>query len=284
MREDMNKNVRSKASKQPRKPEAKVVEKRSQSKAEGLDNGDLLVGRNAVSEALKGSRPLNKLLVQEGAHGGSLGELLALAKSKAVPVELVKVERLDKLALGLRHQGGVALAAPIAFQTLDDVFARAAAKGEPPFLLLLDELQDPQNVGALIRTADAAGVHGVLMPRRRSCPLNAVVAKISAGAVEYVPVVQIGNIAQAMEELKERGCWLVGADMDGVDFYAANMTGPIVLVIGAEGKGLGRLVKQKCDDIVSLPMHGGVNSLNASNAGAILMYEVVRQRHLFGGQ
>lgn len=284
MREDMTKNVRSKAFKQPRKPEAKAAEKRSLTKAEKVDTGDLLVGRNAVSEALKGRRPLNKLLVQEGAHGGSLGELLALAKSKGVPVEIVKSERLDKLAPGMRHQGVVALAAPIAFQTLDDVFAKAAAKGEAPFLLLLDELQDPQNVGALIRTADAAGVHGVLMPRRRSCPLNAVVAKISAGAVEYVPVVQIGNIAQAMEELKERGCWLVGADMDGVDFYAANMTGPIVLVIGAEGKGLGRLVKQKCDDIVSLPMHGGVNSLNASNAGAILMYEVVRQRHLFGGQ
>lgn len=281
MREDMTKNVRSATYKQPRKPEAKAVENRAQTKAEKHDTGDLLVGRNAVSEALKGQRPLNKLLVQEGAHGGSLGELLALAKSKNVPVELVKAERLDKLAPGLRHQGVVALAAPIAFKTLDDVFAKAAAKGEPPFLLLLDELQDPQNVGALIRTADAAGVHGVLMPRRRSCPLNAVVAKISAGAVEYVPVVQIGNIAQTMDELKARGCWLVGADMDGVDFYAANMTGPIVLVIGAEGKGLGRLVKQKCDDIVSLPMHGGVNSLNASNAGAILMYEVVRQRHLF---
>ena len=281
MREDMTKNVRSATYKQPRKPEAKAVENRAQTKAEKHDTGDLLVGRNAVSEALKGQRPLNKLLVQEGAHGGSLGELLALAKSKNVPVELVKAERLDKLAPGMRHQGVVALAAPIAFKTLDDVFAKAAAKGEPPFLLLLDELQDPQNVGALIRTADAAGVHGVLMPRRRSCPLNAVVAKISAGAVEYVPVVQIGNIAQTMDELKARGCWLVGADMDGVDFYAANMTGPIVLVIGAEGKGLGRLVKQKCDDIVSLPMHGGVNSLNASNAGAILMYEVVRQRHLF---
>ena len=273
MREDARKKVRSVLAKPSPKPEAKV---------EKPDTGDLLVGRNAVSEALKGSRPLNKLLVQEGAHGGSLGELLALAKSKGVPVETVKAERLDKLAPGLRHQGVAALAAPIAFHTLDEVFAKAAAKGEPPFLLLLDELQDPQNVGALIRTADAAGVHGVLMPRRRSCPLNAVVAKISAGAVEYVPVVQIGNIAQTMEELKERGCWLVGADMDGVDFYAANMTGPIVLVIGAEGKGLGRLVKQKCDDIVSLPMHGGVNSLNASNAGAILMYEVVRQRHLFG--
>ncbi|MCI7675388.1 MAG: 23S rRNA (guanosine(2251)-2'-O)-methyltransferase RlmB [Phascolarctobacterium sp.] len=275
MKEDMTKNVRSAPHKQARKPEARV---------EKLIAEDLLVGRNAVSEALRSQRSLNKLLVQDGAHGGSLAELLALAKAKAVPVEFVKAERLDKLAPGMRHQGVLALAAPIAFQTLDDVFAKAAAKGEPPFLLLLDELQDPQNVGALIRTADAAGVHGVLMPRRRSCPLNAVVAKISAGAVEYVPVVQIGNIAQAMEELKERGCWVVGADMDGVDFYAANMTGPIVLVIGAEGKGLGRLVKQKCDDIVSLPMHGGVNSLNASNAGAILMYEVVRQRHLFGGQ
>ena len=275
MKEDMTKNVRSAPHKQARKPEARVEKPIVE---------DLLVGRNAVSEALRSQRSLNKLLVQDGAHGGSLAELLALAKAKAVPVEFVKVERLDKLATGMRHQGVLALAAPIAFQTLDDVFAKAAAKGEPPFLLLLDELQDPQNVGALIRTADAAGVHGVLMPRRRSCPLNAVVAKISAGAVEYVPVVQIGNIAQAMEELKERGCWVVGADMDGVDFYAANMTGPIVLVIGAEGKGLGRLVKQKCDDIVSLPMHGGVNSLNASNAGAILMYEVVRQRHLFGGQ
>ena len=150
MKEDMTKNVRSAPHKQVRKPEARVEKPLAE---------DVLVGRNAVSEALKGQRPLNKLLVQEGAHGGSLGELLALAKSKNVPVELVKAERLDKLAPGLRHQGVVALAAPIAFKTLDDVFAKAAAKGEPPFLLLLDELQDPQNVGALIRTADAAGVH-----------------------------------------------------------------------------------------------------------------------------
>lgn len=241
---------------------------------------EVIAGRNAVVEALRGQRSLNKILLQEGAHGGSVNELLALAKAKGVAVETVKAEKLDKLAAGLRHQGVAALAAPIAFQTLDSVFARAEAKGEPPFLLLLDELQDPQNVGALIRTADAAGVHGVLLPRRRSCPLNAVVAKISAGAVEYVPVVQIGNIAQTIEELQQRGCWVVGADMDGVDFYAANLTGPLVLVIGAEGKGVGRLVKQKCDDIVSIPMNGGVNSLNASAAGAVLMYEVVRQRRL----
>lgn len=244
-------------------------------------NNDLIAGRNAVSEALRSQRSINKILLQEGAHGGSLGEIIALAKEKGVPVETVKAEKLDKLAKGLRHQGVAALAAPIAFRTLDDVFARAAEKNEEPFILLLDELQDPQNVGALIRSADAAGVHGVLMPRRRSCPLNAVVAKISAGAVEYVPVVQIGNIAQTIEELKQRSCWVVGADMDGVDFYAANMTGPIVLVIGAEGRGLGRLVKQKCDDVVSIPMNGGVNSLNASAAGAVLMYEVVRQRHQF---
>ena len=244
-------------------------------------NNDLIAGRNAVSEALRSQRSINKILLQEGAHGGSLGEIIALAKQKGVPVETVKAEKLDKLAKGLRHQGVAALAAPIAFRTLDDVFARAAEKNEEPFILLLDELQDPQNVGALIRSADAAGVHGVLMPRRRSCPLNAVVAKISAGAVEYVPVVQIGNIAQTIEELMQRGCWVVGADMDGVDFYAANMSGPIVLVIGAEGRGLGRLVKQKCDDVVSIPMNGGVNSLNASAAGAVLMYEVVRQRHQF---
>lgn len=244
-------------------------------------NNDLIAGRNAVSEALRSQRSINKILLQEGAHGGSLGEIIALAKQKGVPVETVKAEKLDKLAKGLRHQGVAALAAPIAFRTLDDVFACAAEKNEEPFILLLDELQDPQNVGALIRSADAAGVHGVLMPRRRSCPLNAVVAKISAGAVEYVPVVQIGNIAQTIEELKQRACWVVGADMDGVDFYAANMSGPIVLVIGAEGRGLGRLVKQKCDDVVSIPMNGGVNSLNASAAGAVLMYEVVRQRHQF---
>ena len=170
------------------------------------------------------------------------------------------------------------MVAPIAFQTVEDVFAKAAAKNEDPFIILLDELQDPQNVGALIRTADAAGVHGIMMPKRRSCPLNAVVAKISAGAVEYVPVVQIGNIAQTIEELQKRGCWVVGADMDGATYYESNLKGPLVLVIGAEGKGLGRLVKQKCDAIVSIPMVGGVSSLNASNAGAILMYEAVRQR------
>lgn len=243
---------------------------------------NIIAGRNSVTEALRSSRSINKILVQDGIRGGSIGEIISSAKQKNIIIEYVKAEKLDKLAAGIRHQGIIAMAAPIAFQTLDDIFARAAEKNEDPFILLFDELQDPQNVGALIRTADAAGVHGVLMPKRRSCPLNTVVAKISAGAVEYVPVVQIGNIAQTIEELQHRGCWVIGADMDGDNYFDVNFSGPIVLVIGAEGKGLGRLVKQKCDTIASIPMGGGVSSLNASAAGAILMYEAVRQRHKAG--
>ena len=244
---------------------------------------EILAGRNSVTEALRSGRSINKLLVQDGIKGGSVSEIIGVAKSASVVVEFCKGERLDKLADGLRHQGFVALAAPIRFHSLEEVLALAKEKDETPFLLLLDELQDPQNVGALIRTADAAGVHGVLLPKRRSCPLNAVVAKISAGAVEYVPVVQIGNITQTIEELKKLGFWIAGADMNGEDYYKSNLTGPMVIVVGAEGKGLGRLVKEKCDIIVSLPMQGGVSSLNASAAGAVLLYEVVRQRRVQAG-
>lgn len=237
---------------------------------------EFIAGRNPVAEALRSGRALNKVMVQDGARG--VTEIIAAAKEKGVAVEFVKSDKLDKLAQGVRHQGVVAYAAPVEFKTLEDAFKKAAAKGEAPFLLLLDELQDPQNLGALIRTADAAGVHGILLPKRRSCPLNAVVAKISAGAVEYVPVIQIGNIVQQLKDLKKQGFWVAGADMDGEPYTKTNLTGPLVLVIGAEGKGLGRLVKENCDIIVSLPMQGGVNSLNAAAAGAVLMYEVVRQR------
>lgn len=240
---------------------------------------ELIGGRNSVIEALRSGRSLNKLFVQDGIKGGSIGEIIALAIESGVPIEYVKIEKLNQLAAGLRHQGVAAMVAPVRFYDLDEVLAAAQAKGEDPFLVLLDELQDPQNVGAIIRTADAAGVHGVLMPKRRSCPLNAVVAKVSAGAVEYVPVVSIGNIAQTIEELKKKGLWVIGADMDGeVDYFSGNLKGPIVLVIGAEGKGLGRLVREKCDLLVKIPMRGGVSSLNASAAGAILLFEIVRQR------
>ncbi len=243
-------------------------------------NDEMIAGRNAILEALRSERSLNKIYVQDGIKGGSIGEIINAAKNKNVPVEYVKQEKIDKLVPNFRHQGVAALAAPIAFSTLEDVLAKAKAKNEEPFLILLDELQDPQNVGALIRTADAAGVHGVLVSKRRSCPLNAVVAKISAGAIEYVPVVQIGNIAQTIDKLKDMGMWIIGADMGGETHYKANLTGAVVLVIGAEGKGIGRLVKEKCDLVVSIPMQGGVSSLNASAAGAVLMYEIVRQRNL----
>ena len=240
---------------------------------------EIVAGRNAVFETLTSGRPVNKIYIKAGLQGGSLGKIVAEAQKSTVLIEYVQPEKLDRLAPGIRHQGIVALASPVTFSSLEDVLKRAAARNETPFLLLLDELQDPQNVGALIRSADAAGVHGVLLPRRRSCPLNMVVAKISAGAVNYVPVVQIGNIVQTLRSLKEQGFWVIGADMDGESLYFdADLDRPLVLVIGAEGKGLGRLVKENCDMLVRIPMQGGVNSLNASAAGAILMYEVVRQR------
>ena len=240
---------------------------------------EIVAGRNAVFEALSSKRPVNKIFIKMGLQGGSLGKIIAAAQSAAVPVEYVQPEKLDRLAPGIRHQGIVALASPIAFSSLETVLERAASRNEMPFLLLLDELQDPQNVGALIRSADAAGVHGVLLPRRRSCPLNMVVAKISAGAVNYVPVVQISNIVQTLRSLKEQGFWVVGADMEGDSLYfETDLDRPLVLVVGAEGKGMGHLVKENCDMLVRIPMQGGVNSLNASAAGAILLYEVVRQR------
>ena len=240
---------------------------------------EIVAGRNAVFEALTSGRPVNKIYIKAGLQGGSLGKIVAEAQKSTVLIEYVQPEKLDRLALGIRHQGIVALASPVTFSSLEDVLERSASHKEIPFLLLLDELQDPQNVGALIRSADAAGVHGVLLPKRRSCPLNMVVAKVSAGAVNYVPVVQIGNIVQTLRSLKEQGFWVVGADMEGESLYFdADLDRPLVLVIGAEGKGLGRLVKENCDMLVLIPMQGGVNSLNASAAGAILMYEVVRQR------
>ena len=242
---------------------------------------EIIVGRNSVTEALRSGRSINKLLVQDGIKGGSIGEIINLAKEKRVLVEFVKIEKLDQMSQGIRHQGAIALGAPVRFYELDEVLEAVKSKGEVPFLLLFDELQDPQNVGALIRTADAAGVHGILMPQRRSCPLNAVVAKISAGAVEYVPVIKIGNITQTINDLKAKGFWIIGADMEGtVNYFDANLTGPIVLIIGAEGKGLGRLVKENCDSVVKIPMSGSIASLNASAAGAILLYEVVRQRKI----
>ena len=242
---------------------------------------DVLIGRNAVTEALKSGRGINKLLVANGDREGSVREIVALARDRGILVEMVERSKIEGIAGGLRHQGVLAYVAPVPYAELEDILAKAEALGKEPFLLLLDELEDPHNLGALLRTADAAGVDGVLIPKRRSCPLSSTVAKTSAGAVEYVPVARIGNIAQTLKELKKRGLWVVGADMDGSqEYYAANLTGPLVLVIGGEGRGVSRLTRESCDFLVQLPMQGHINSLNASVAGSILMYEVLRQRRL----
>lgn len=255
-----------------------VRESRSAQEVRDLPE-DVLIGRNAVTEALRAGRGINKILLADGDREGQVSEIVALAKERGIVLQFVERSKIESVAGGLRHQGVLAYVAPVAYADLDDILAKAEAAGEPPFLLLLDELEDPHNLGALLRTADATGVHGVLIPKRRSVPLTATVAKTSAGAVEYVPVARIGNISQTLKALKEKGFWVAGADMDGQqNYYEADLTGPLVLVVGSEGKGMGRLTKEQCDFIVKMPMVGKINSLNASVAGSILMYESMRQR------
>lgn len=241
---------------------------------------EMIVGRNSVMEAIKSGR-VNKILVAKGDRQGSIREVIGVAKEKGILIQDVDIKKINDLAKGLRHQGVLAYVAPVEYVELEDILAKAEAAGQPPFIVLLDELEDPHNLGAILRTADAAGVHGVLIPKRRSCPLSATVAKTSAGAVEYVPVAKIGNVAQTIKELQKLGMWVVGADMDGdKDYYEADLTGPLVLVIGSEGKGIGRLTKEVCDFLVRIPMQGKINSLNASVAGSILMYESMKQRQI----
>lgn len=239
---------------------------------------DMLAGRNAVIEALKGSSRINRLMVADGSSEGSIRELIAVAKEKGVPVQFLERSKLDSMAKGIRHQGVLAQVSPVEYVELEDILSKAREKQEDPFIILLDELEDPHNLGAILRSADAAGAHGVLIPKRRSCPLSATVAKTSAGAVEHVPVARIGNIVQTIKALKEEGLWVAGADMDGKNYYEADLTGPLLLVVGSEGQGIGRLVKEQCDFIVRIPMLGAINSLNASVAGSVLMFEVTKQR------
>ena len=260
-----------------KRPQAETEPKRREEPRELPD--DVLVGRNAVTEALKSGRGINKLWIASGDREGSVAEIAALAKERGIVVQYVERAKIEALAGGHRHQGVLAYVAPVPYAELEDILKAAEAKGEAPFLVLLDELEDPHNLGALLRKADATGVHGILIPKRRSVSLNATVAKTSAGAVEYVPVARIGNIAQTLKKLKEKGFWVAGADMDGEKaYYEADLTGPLVLVVGSEGKGMSRLTKEACDFIVRMPMVGRINSLNASVAGSILMYESMRQR------
>lgn len=241
---------------------------------------EFIAGRNSVVEALKSGRAINKVLIAKGERNGTvIREIVGLARSRGLVLQEVDAGKLDSIAEGVRHQGVLALVPPVEYAEIEDIFTKAEESGESPFMVLLDELEDPHNLGAILRTSDAAGVHGVLIPKRRSCPLSGTVAKTSAGAVEYVPVARIGNIGQTIDQLKKQGMWIVGADMDGeADYYDADLSGPLVIVVGNEGQGLGRLVKERCDFLVKIPMRGKINSLNASVACSLLLYEVRKQR------
>lgn len=237
----------------------------------------LLVGRNPVMEALKSDREVTKLLVANGAEG-SIKKIVGMARDKNVPIQFVDTVVLDRTSLGGPHQGVIAYVSEFEYCEISDILAKAEEKCEDPFIIILDGIEDPHNLGAIIRTTDASGAHGVIIPKRRAASVTAVAEKSAAGATAYVPVARVNNISKAIEELQEAGVWVAATDMDGDVHYKANLKGPVALVIGSEGRGISRLVKEKCDFCVSIPMAGGVNSLNASNAAAVLMYEVVRQR------
>jgi 23S rRNA (guanosine2251-2'-O)-methyltransferase len=231
-----------------------------------------------VLEALKAGHPLTRILVARGGRSGTIPSLLAMARELGVPVQEVDRERLDQVA-GPGHQGIAAFAAAKEYVELDDLLEAAKAKGEEPLVVVLDSLEDPHNLGSILRTADAVGAHGVVIPKHRTVGLTTTVAKTSAGAVEYVPVARVSNLVQALEQLKEAGLWVVGADQEAEeDYTSARLSGPLAVVVGGEGKGLSRLSKEKCDFLVRLPMRGHINSLNAGVAAAILLYEVTRQR------
>jgi len=237
-----------------------------------------LEGRNAVLEAFRADKTIDRLFVQEGLKDGPVMTILREAKKHDTIITYVKKERLDQMSKEGKHQGVIAYAAAYEYAEMEDIFKAAEEKGEAPFVIILDGIEDPHNLGAIIRTANQAGAHGVIIPKRRACGLTAAAVKASAGAVNYVPVVKVTNITQTMEELKERGMWFACADMDGDVMYKSNLTGSLGIVIGNEGEGVSRLVKEHCDFTVSIPMYGNIDSLNASVALGVLAYEAVRQR------
>ena len=243
----------------------------------GTDGLEVIAGRNPVVEVLSGDRDVERVFIADGSEG-SVSKIVALAKEQGVIVDFVPKEKIDAMAPGVKHQGVVAKVSEYKYADMDDVFAKAEASGEDPFIIILDEISDPHNLGAIIRTAECAGAHGVVIPKRRAASLTQTVALSAAGAIENMPVVQVTNLARTIEDLQAKGVWVGAADMDGQTYYEANLTGPIAIVIGNEGKGVGRLVKEKCDFVLSIPMHGKINSLNASNAAAVLMYGIRRAR------
>ena len=235
-------------------------------------------GRNAVLEAYRAGKTIDKLYVQDGVKDGPIQSIIREAKKQDTIVNFVSRERLNQMSEEGHHQGVIAHAAAYEYAEVEDILKAAEEKGEPPFIFLLDGIEDPHNLGAIIRTANLAGAHGVIIPKRRASGLTAVVAKTSAGALNYTPVAKVTNLAATIEELKEKGLWFVCADMNGELMYRLNLKGPVGLVIGGGGDGVGRLVREKCDMVASIPMKGNIDSLNASVAAGVLAYEIVRQR------
>ena len=241
-------------------------------------NESMIEGRNAVLEAFRSGKTVDKLYILDGCQDGPVRTIVREAKKRDTILNFVTKERLDQLSETKKHQGVIAMTAAYEYSDIEEMFALAEKKGEDPFLILLDNIEDPHNLGAIIRTANLAGAHGVIIPKRRAAGLTATVAKTSAGALNYTPVAKVTNLAKTMEELKGRGLWFVCADMGGESMYRLDLKGPIGLVIGNEGEGVSRLVREKCDFIASIPMKGDIDSLNASVAAGVLAYEIVRQR------
>ncbi|MBE7012869.1 MAG: 23S rRNA (guanosine(2251)-2'-O)-methyltransferase RlmB [Ruminococcaceae bacterium] len=240
---------------------------------------DIIEGRNPIIEALRSGREIDKILVARGDRNGSIVKIISDAKKKGIVIQEVDRAKLDSMSQTKNHQGVIAYVATAEYVTVDDILDSAKEKGEAPFIVIADEITDPHNLGSVLRTANAAGVHGIIIPKRRSAGLNSVVAKTSAGAVEFTPVAKVSNIAATIDKLKKENVWIVGADMDGDrTIYTHDFSGGVAIVVGSEGNGISRIVKEKCDFLVRIPLLGEITSLNASVAGALMMYEVVRNR------
>ena len=252
-------------------------ERYDRGQAESFEKEGLLIGRNPVIEALKSGRRIDRILILKDAEG-SVRKIIGMAREKGIIISYAERSTLDRVTGGAPHQGVAAYASDFEYCEPEDILNAAAEKGEPPFIVVLDGIEDPHNLGAIMRTADAAGAHGVIIPKRRAATVTAAAEKSSAGASAYIRVARVSNIAQTLQYLKREGVWTAAVDMDGASYIQTDLSGAIALVIGGEGSGVSRLVKETCDFCVSIPMKGGVNSLNASNAAAILMYEVLRSR------
>ena len=239
---------------------------------------DIIFGRGPVLEALKNSHPIDKIIIKNGAYSKSLVPIIDAAKKQGIVIRQADAAKLDKMARGENHQGVIAMVSAYEYVTVADILAKAEEKGESPFVIICDKITDPHNLGAIIRTANCVGAHGVIIPKHESVGVNSVVMKTSVGAVEYTGVAKVTNIVAEIEALKEKGLWITGADMDGSSMYDVDFKGAIGIVVGSEGKGVSRLVREKCDFIASIPMYGEINSLNASVAASVLMYEALRQR------